>query len=221
MGTAALSAQVPARTVKMDCAAVLLKMRTDIATDPGRLVLAMEDALTSSEACACPIVRAAVDLAGHQPKLIGELLIAAIHMLPASAAEITECVLLEAPEAASTIRATLAKELGEKSPELLPAAEATAPVAGDSGKEGGKSPVSAPPAGKEPVPAIPAAPALEPDEYEDYYYPAVGVNGIYFTSRAVPVIPGKTVQPEIIQSVTTKKKPPRRPVSPVTESSPG
>jgi hypothetical protein len=224
MGAMSLPAQSPARTVKWDCAPVLKKMRKEIARDPGRLILAMEDALTTSEACVCPIVRSAVDLAGHEPALTCEILIAAIRLLPAAAAQVTECVLLEAPETVGAVRAALAAELGEKSPELLAVPGGPGVIAEGTGNNGGKSPAEAASTGKSSVPppaAIPADAQQDDEENEELDYPSVRVNGIYLISGPASANPGKTPPSKIIRSISTKKIPPQRPVSSVTESSPG
>ena len=123
---------------------------------------------------------------------------------------------MEAPEAASVIRATLAKELGEKSPELLSSGGGKEPTETASSAKEGKSPVGKEPVGKQPVP-VAETPAAT-DEWDEYSYPGVGVNGIYFSSIArgsgnfEPKSPPPGDHPP-----TTKKKPPHRPNIPPTE----
>ena len=216
-----VSAQTAAKTVKVDCRPVLEKMRTDIAADPGRLILALEDALTTNEVCFCPIVRMAVDLAGRDPALSCQILIAAIHLLPASSSQITESVLLEAPDAAPAIRSALSKELGEKSPELLNAAVGNSTDPSPPAMENGKSP-----AGKQSLlPFPPSYPdsLISSEDLEVEFFPTVGVAGIYFTSpaRAYSTGTSRKMTPEIIhRSVITFKNRPHRPIFPVTRSIP-
>ncbi len=207
-------------STKTDCSLVLQKMRHDFAKDPGRLVLAVEDALATDELCVCPIIRTAIDLAGHDPSLTAKLVLAAIRMLPPAAARITECALQEAPETASTLKAALASELGEKSVDWL--AEKSPDPAGE-----GKSPVGKSP-GKESIPVQPAGEvAKEVNAGIDYGFfddsPAVGISGIYATSPVrggriheggdTDAVPAK----EIIIIIPAK---PRRPVAPVTRDAP-
>ena len=215
-GLGTLPAQLPMRTVKVDCSDVLKKMRHDISVDPGRLVLAMEDALTLNEVCVCPIVRGAVDLAGREPQLVSEIMTAAIQLLPAAAARITECVLLEAPEAAPEIKATLAKVLGEKALQWFPTAR------GPGGPEATALPASGKfPVGKESLPA-PLADSIGSETAVEapVTHPEVGVNGIYFTARPVAAKTEKSSVKLVIRSVPYAKIPTRRPVFPVTETAP-
>ena len=215
-----VSAQETIRTLKVDCKEVLEKMRNDIAIDPSRLVLAMEDALTTSELCCCAIVRTAVDLAGRDPALSSRILIAAIHFLPASSAQLTECVLLEAPSAATAIRAALAKELGEKSPELLNPVVAeprtgSHPPKVERGSSFGKQPIPAPsPEANEPGPAA--------GESAGQFFPTLRVSGLYLTSPARANSQGRGgISPKIILQTTIRlKNQPYHPVSPVTQSVP-
>jgi hypothetical protein len=205
---------------KTDCSLVLQKMRRDFAIDPGRLVLAMEDALTTEELCVCPIIRTAINLAGHDPSLTAKLVLAAIRMIPNAAARVTECALQEAPETAPALKLALAKELGEKSVAWL-SEKSPEPA-------GGKSPVAKSPAGKESSPLQPTTGADgEPNPLTDDGFfedsPAVGISGIYATSPArggriqggtdIHSVPTK----EIITTIPAK---PRRPVFPITRDSP-
>ena len=209
--------QADGATMKMNCAAVLDRMRTDVAKDPGRLVLAVEDALTTSESCSCVIIRTAVDLTGRDPALFSQILIAAIRVLPASAAELTACVLLEAPEAETVLRAALARELGDRAPGLL--TDRPRPHQADNAahpdavaNETGKSPVEI----ISPVPA----PVGENDLS---IYPVVGVSGIYFipTARAIARGSRGLLHPAIPRNVlTTIRNTPRPSGSPVTSSAP-
>ena len=207
-------------SVKVDCSAAMQKMRTDFAIDPGRLVLALEDALTMNEVCACPLVRTAVDLAGHDPVLCSNLLLAAINLLPHATAEITECVLLEAPEAGPAIRASLARELGEKTPGLFDntvvnGAGSPPPVVQDGKSSIGKQPI--------PVALTQSPPEAAVDSEGEVNFPInIGASGIYFlsTPRAE-----HSPMPQIREHVGfrptfTTKTPPRRPVLPATRSTP-
>ena len=212
-----VSAQTPIREVKVDCGPVLQKMRDDFATEPGRLLLALEDALTTSEPCACSIVRTAVDLAGREPEITVQILITALRQLPASAARISECILQEAPAAAPAIRAALARELGEKSPELLAgqpsAAEAGEPISAD----GGKNPV-----GKNPLPPAPEVPVAELDT-EAGVLPSIETSGIYISSRkgsAAPAPSPPAPRPGLPRPIFTIKNRPLRPILPATSSTP-
>ena len=212
-----LLGQTGGATIKMDCAAVLDRMRADISKDPGRLVLAVEDALTTSETCSSVIIRTAVDLTGRDPALSSKILIAAIRVLPASAAELTACVLLEVPEAEAVLRAALAGELGDSAPGLLVDRPGLHRTANASNHEG-----AAILTGKSPVPITHPVPA--PVEADDFsIYPVVGVSGIYFipAARAIARLSSGLPHPVITRpALTTLRNTPRPSGSPVTSSAP-
>jgi len=219
-----LHAQSGAKTIKMDCAPVLEKMRADIAADPGRLILAVEDALTTNEACACPIIRTAVNLAGRDTTLTPQIVVAGVRLAPSAAARITECALMEAPDSSAAVRAALAKELGEGAvPWLAPAAVAPAvteavnaePEPGTGSDDQGKASVSG-------DTASPGESKMATDDPEEFW-PTVGISGIYVVmpcgnGTAAPVSSlERVVIPRI---VTSRKKLPRRPSSPLTRHIP-
>ncbi len=196
-------------------------MRADFAKDPGRLVLALEDALTTSEVCACPIVRTAVDLAGRDPALTSQILIAAIRLMPAAAAVLTDCVLLEAPSTAPAIRTALAKELGENAPELLAQAKN---ITAESVPTGAEPPsvTLVDGAGKNPVAVAVPEPATTESEPENLF-PSVGVSGIYITATLRRASVGSLAHGGVAQAqkvVSAVKKTLRRPVAAVTAAAP-
>lgn len=215
--------QPAATSKKVDCAAVLNQMRSDFAVDPGRLILALEDALTTREVCVCPVIRTAVDLAGREPGLTSRIVIAAIRNTPAAAARITECALVEAPEAAAAIRAAVSAELGNMAAAWLDhpenggdsrqqSSQPNLPIAPADGKSpvlGGKTPVHPGTAG-----------AMEPEDEE--FWPGVGISGIYLTINVGNRVlrPEKSEIPVLRKVIFTQKSVLCRPSSPVTRDFP-
>ncbi len=215
-GGARLHAQSTAGTVKVDCAPVLEKMRADIAADPGRLILAVEDALTTNEACACPIIRTAVNLAGRDPALTPQIVVAGVRLAPSAAARITECALMEAPESAEAVRAALARELGEAAVPWLAAAPAptagTVPADPEPVADGkGQAPVS--------EAAAPLVQGAVPADDAESFWPSVGISGIYVVmpSQNGSGVPSAA---KIQRMITTRKSLPKRPSSPLTRHIP-
>jgi hypothetical protein len=226
-----------------DCGSVLAKMKTDFAKEPDRLILAVEDAITTNEACACRIVRTAIDFAAHDPALTSQIVIAAIRMTPSAAAEITECALAEAPETAATIHAALSKELGPTAPRLLnstagkpPVEPITADPAEIEPSEpslavnsaGGKSPLGKAPVSAAPLPT-PESETTPESEFSDAFgeadMPAIGKTGVFFFSPKAranrETINSQSVKFNTLRQIsTTRQRPPLRPVAPVTSSSP-
>ena len=211
-GGARLHAQSGIKTIKIDCAPVLEKMRADIAADPGRLILAVEDALTTNEACACPIIRTAVNLAGRDPSLTTQIVVAGVRLAPSAAARITECALMEAPDSAEAVRAALAKELGEGAVPWLapapapPAATGTVPADPEPEVDG---------KGQAPVKEAAAAPV---DDAESFW-PSVGISGIYVIMPS-QLGTGAPIAGVVQRVISTRKKLPKRPSSPLTRHIP-
>lgn len=190
-----------------DCRETLDRLKADFAREPGRLLLAVEDALTTQEACACLVVKTAVDFAATDRTLTGQIVVIAIRTAPAAAARIADCALAQSPGAASAIRAALSQELGENAPDFL---ESGAPPTPAHGKAPG------------PVKASQDGAPVEMTEITEKSWPAVGVSGIYavFTPpnrvRRAPDL--RNLDPE--QVLSGKKMPVQRPIFPVTRHIP-
>jgi hypothetical protein len=198
-----------------DCTAVLERMKTELAKEPGRLILSVEDALATSEVCACAIIKTAVNFAGSDTSLIGEVVIQAIRLIPGAAAEIIECALREAPEASSAIRSVLARELGQAAPGLLePSTQQEKSQEG--GIPHGKAPVLT---GKEPAPIPESLEVLEETAEVESDWPTVGVSGIYLSPPARSSSPEKPIESVKI-TLKTVKKVVFRPILPVSRSNP-
>ena len=202
-------------TDQEDCVIVLKKLKAELAREPGRLILSVEDALTTSEVCACAIIRAAVGFAGSDTDLIARVVVEAIRVVPGAASEITECALKEAPEAAEAIHAVLTGELGQGAAKMLE------PSSKPGNLEGGKAPIGkAPvPSGKEPSPAIEPAPGEEEPANSEPDWPSVGVSGIYLTSTARGNQRGTVIE-SLKFRIKSVSKVIYRPIFPVTRSIP-
>jgi hypothetical protein len=203
--------------VQADCAGVLARMKADFAREPGRLLLAVEDALATNEICVCPIVRTAVNFAGADHGLVGQVVVTAVRMVPSAASRAVECAALESPEAVPAIQQALSRELGDKGPALLAPAtptpseapEALPPLAEDQAAVG-KAPAPAPPDNNETDEVLEA-------------WPAVGVSGIYYAPLARGSFSSGDKNSREVKKfhiIRTVKIVPRRPASPVTRSSP-
>ncbi|MDB6069164.1 MAG: hypothetical protein JWL81_335 [Verrucomicrobiales bacterium] len=211
----------PLPTGTPDCRGTVETMKADFAREPGRVLLAVEDALTTQETCVCPVVRAAVDFVGSDSALTAQIVVTSIRAVPSAAARITECAISQSPEAAEAIRSALARELGVPSPEWLKPSATTSIVS-------------------EPAPVDPAAVAnaieknsvtpISPEGQEpeaDYGFggddwPTVNVSGIYVLSmagngvRTAPVLPSRLSE----QVFSGKKKTVHSPILPVTPNIP-
>lgn len=163
-------------TVK--CTEVIAKLQNDIAADPTRVLLAVEDALTTNDACSCEIIKTAITTSKADNKLVGEIVATAIAASPTTASTIGECALTTAPGAAQEIKAAMQNALGQGD-----GAGDEASASKGAGKEpvsSGKEPVVS---GKEPITGkdiVTAPPATS--EGDDYGAPApLNIVGIYLS----------------------------------------
>lgn len=194
-------AQEPAKLPP--CEEVVKTMQAEIAAEPSRVLLAVENALTVNSSCACEIIKAAIIATKADNEMVGEIVFAAVNAAPAEAAKIVECAAAEAPKATPAIRNAMQKAMGTDGEEK-PVAETAEP----SGKEPvGKEPVGKAPVGKQVVGKEPAPvpPSDKPDFGE------IGPVGIYI----VPPIGGRTYSPppKVVPEPPEEEKP-RRPHRP-------
>lgn len=192
------SAQLP------PCEEVVKTLQAEIAAEPSRVLLAVENALTVNSSCACEIIRAAIVATKADSEMVGEIVFAAVNAAPAEAAKIVECAAAEAPKATPAIRNAMQKAMGENGEPQ--------PVTDETARPSGKEPVGKMPVGKEPVgkqvvgkePA-PPPPAEKPEFGE------VGPVGIYI----IPPVGGRTYSPppKVVPEPPEEEKP-RRPHRP-------
>lgn len=220
-----LGGKAAAQSRTVDCAPVLERLNKDFAAQPGRLVLAVEDALTVSEACACPVIQQAAELAGRDPVLTGELVAAALRVAPSAAAAIVECALERVPEASTHIREAIDRVLGERASGLLsPESEKLASETVTESKSGdsekihdpevvtGKGSVGKAPVGKEPAVSV---------NTEDFDTVApVGMTGIYLFSPARASFVVEKETKETIVKIVKRERKVVKPSRPSTPSSP-
>jgi hypothetical protein len=181
------------KTAKMKCAEVVAHMEAEIAKEPSRVLLAVEDALNANDTCACSIVKSAITASRADSKLVGEIVSTAINTIPTSASTIGECALTASPESAQEIKTAMQTVLGQGD------GIGKEPISNEpSGKEpisrgGGKEPITI---GKTPI-SVPAPPSEE----SDAYVRPVDIQGIYF---AVPNSGGGTSVTKVIEKTIVK-----------------
>jgi hypothetical protein len=168
--------------VKPECATVVEHLTSEVKKDATRLLLAVEDALTLNDKCACEIVTAAIQLSKADSDMVGRIVSTSIQAAPTSASSIAECALSAAPESASSIQSAMKKALGQGDVD-------TSTSQGDAnGKEVvGKEPVAMTGNGKEvlgkgkvPIDPIPEKPT-EPDVD---WSPMLNTAGVYLFTPA-------------------------------------
>ncbi len=208
LGVASSGSLIAQDLANPDCAQVVKKLEADITKEPSRVLLAVEDALTTKESCACEIIQTAISVAKADPKLVGEIVSAAVNAAPAASSTIGECALKASPESSKEIKKAMENALGQAGGDTGSGKE---PVA--VGKEPvGKEPVGKEPLGKDVVTAPPAQPTEGPD---DFFGAPMDVRGIYLAS---PSSGGGGEKKSIIKIIRTEKQ--RRKHRPPTGSTP-
>ncbi|MBP7948551.1 MAG: hypothetical protein KA004_02765 [Verrucomicrobiales bacterium] len=212
---ASTQGQTPAK-----CDETLKKLEAEIAKEPSRILLAVEDAVTVAEHCACDIVKTAIATSKADPKLVGEIVSTAVTAAPAAASTIGECALAASPEAASEIKKAMQAALGQgdsgasddqssQGSGKEPIASGKEPVAGKEPITSGKQPV----AGKEPV----APPAKTED---DFTGGALAPTGVYLMppNNGAPGSEKEIIVKVIRTTEVRKKHKPRTGSTPCTKS---
>jgi hypothetical protein len=200
------------KTAKVKCDEVVAHMEAEIAKEPSRVLLAVEDALNANDACACSIIKSAITASHADSRLVGEIVSTAINTIPTSASTIGECALAASPQSAKEIKTAMQTVLGQGD------GVGKAPISQEaSGKEpitqgGGKEPITI---GKEPI----SIPPAHSDDGDVAVRP-VDIQGIYF---AVPSSGGggggsvtKIIQKTVVKIVKCCHCPPSH--NPATRS---
>ncbi len=177
------------KSAKVKCDEVVAHMEAEIAKEPSRVLLSLEDALNANDACACSIIKSAITASHADSKLVGEIVSTAINTIPTSASTIGECALAASPESAKEIKTAMQTVLGQgdgvgKEP-ISKEASGKEPIA----QGGGKEPITI---GKEPI----SIPSVRSDD--DVAVRPVDIQGIYF---AVPSSGGGSVTKVIYKTV--------------------
>lgn len=191
--------------VKPECATVVEHLTNEVKKDPTRLLLAVEDALTLNDKCACEIVSTAIKISKADSDMVGRIVTTSVQAAPTSASSIAECALAAAPKSADAVKKAMKAALGQGDTDTEPTAEA-----GDSssGKEVvGKEPVAMSSGkevvGKEPIDKqiIPAPKPIEGGD--DYGSPMLNTSGVYLFT---PAGGGITIQKETETRVIIRKQ---------------
>lgn len=92
-----------------DCDDIGSKVKASIEKAPETLLVVVDKMVSKNEACACEIVKAAIEASRADKKLVRDIVVTAVSAANGMAATIAECALAAAPEAATEIRAGLSE----------------------------------------------------------------------------------------------------------------
>lgn len=175
-------------------------VRKAITSDPAKTLMIVEDALVISEACACEIVRAAIDASKADEAMKQQIVQTALAVAPKMAPMITECAGISG-NVPVTVTNSIAPTISE---------DAQVTYSGKSGKDA-----------KSVLPILPSAPV---EDVEEFAYIPRDIRGIYLISPGGVGVIGQRTTEEVCyddKDDNDKKKPRpphRRVISPISRS---
>ena len=105
-----------------DCDTIGKQVSKAVADSPSIVLVVVDEMISKNEACACEIVKAAIDASSADKSLVREIVVTAVTAAQGMAATIAECAVAAAPEAAAEIKAGLSEVFaGAKSGEVYSA----------------------------------------------------------------------------------------------------
>ena len=136
----AVAAATVVNSFAADCDAVAASVSKKVEAEPEKVLMIVEDAMSTHDKCACEIVKSAIVASRASGRLVGEIVFTAVISSESMAPTVAECAISVAPDSASQIRSALKRALSD---------------AGDSAPVSyGKNPVSGKNAyGKDTVPS--------------------------------------------------------------------
>ena len=84
-----------------ECDSVGADVKKAVADAPAKVLVIVDDMIAKNEACACEIVKAAIEASGADKALVREIVVTAVSSAQGMAATIAECAVAQAPEAAA------------------------------------------------------------------------------------------------------------------------
>jgi hypothetical protein len=179
------------------CDDIANDVRKAIASDTAKTLMIVEDALVISEACACEIVRAAIEASKADESLKQQIVQTALAVAPKMAPMITECAGMQGnvPVPVATTPAV--------------AEDAQVTYSGKSGKDA-----------KSVLPVMPPPPV---EDVEEFTYIPRDIRGIYLIAPGGVGVIGQRTTEEICDKDKDKDKgkhkpPHRRIISPISKS---
>lgn len=92
-----------------DCANLSLSVRSAVAAEQSKVLEIVANEVSTSPACACEVVKAAIEGAGADVKTVAAIVESAITAAPDQMRLIAQCAIAVAPDALAEIQAVLAK----------------------------------------------------------------------------------------------------------------
>jgi hypothetical protein len=99
-------AQASAET---DCLQLSHFVKTAVASEPSKVLQLVEEKVSENPACACEVVKAAIEGAVAEPETVSAIVETAITAAPDQMRLIAQCAIAAAPDALTNVQAVLAK----------------------------------------------------------------------------------------------------------------
>ncbi len=90
-----------------ECDSLSKEVKAQISSEPKKILVVVDSAITKNSGCACEIVSAAISLVPDDHEMIREIVVTAVSNTPDLAPKIAECAIASAPEASTEIAAGL------------------------------------------------------------------------------------------------------------------
>ncbi len=130
----ALLALLPASAAEVDCLKLSLALKHAVAAEQSQVLEIVANEVSAAPACACEIVKAAVESSRAKPDMVAAIVQAAATEAPEHLRLIAQCAVAAAPDALAQVQMVLAKldpNRGESSPSAKGAKDAKAPILGE------------------------------------------------------------------------------------------
>jgi hypothetical protein len=118
-------------SAEVDCVKLSLAVKRGVAAEPSRVLEIVAVEISTAPACACEIVKAAIEGSQAKPEAVAAIVQAAITAAPEQMRLISQCAVAVAPDALPQVQAVLAKldpKHGDAAVSAKSAKDAKAPV---------------------------------------------------------------------------------------------
>lgn len=98
------------------CDTVGAQVTQEVTAKPENVLAIVSEKISANPSCACEVVKAAIQAAGADKELVGQIVFTAVVAAPTEATSIAECAVAVAPEASENIKAALRSAVSDKNP---------------------------------------------------------------------------------------------------------
>lgn len=100
---------ISGNAVAKECDTIGASVKKAVTAKPAKVLVIVDETISKNEACACEVVKSAIEASSADKALVREIVVTAVTAAQGMAATIAECAVAQAPEAASEIKAGLSE----------------------------------------------------------------------------------------------------------------